>query len=155
MSGIVRLLFVAVISLVAAACTTTVVPSPSAIAAGRPIGTFATDRAVLGACVAVRLDADALQSGTASAWWWDQGSSGDCSSRTSDVVSATARIAPAGPLTEFTVSIPNMGGTSEDMLFAVGSGTDGLPGTVSTTTATSPVRLIPVARVDPTFRPVP
>jgi hypothetical protein len=155
MSRIVRLLFVAVMSLAAAGCATPVTPSPSATTADRPIGIFVTDRAVLGTCIAVRLGADTLHTGEASAWWWDQGSSGDCSSRTSDVVSTTARIASAGAVTVLTISIPNMDGTSEDMRFAVGSRPDGLAGTVSTKSATSPVRFIPVASVDPTFRPMP
>ena len=150
-----RLLIGAVISIVAAACATTVVPSPSAIPPGRPSGMFVTDRAVHGICVAIRVDADAFQNGAASAWWWDQGNSGDCSSRTSDVASATARVASANAITELMVSIPQRSGTSEDMTFAVGSSTDGLTGTVSTKTATSAVRLIPIATVDPTFQPVP
>lgn len=150
-----RLLFGAVLSIFAAACASTVAPSPSPTSAERPVGTFATDRAVLGPCVAVRVDADALQTGLGNAWWWEQGSSGDCSTRTSDVVSATARVASAGAVTELTVSIPEMGGTSNDMRFSVGSSPDGLSGTVSTKSATSDVRFVPVAKVDPAFQPVP
>lgn len=150
-----RLLFGAVLSIVAAACASTVAPSPSALTSGRLVGTFATDRAALGPCVAVRVDADALQTGVGNAWWWEQGSSGDCSTRTSDVVSATARVASAGAGFEFTISIPTMSGTPEDMRFAVRANTDGLAGTVSTKSGTSPVRLVPITNVDPTFQPVP
>jgi hypothetical protein len=151
----VRLLIGAVIVILAAACARTVPPSPSATTAGRILGTFATDRAVLGPCVAIRVAADALQTGAGNAWWWDQGSSGDCSTRTSDVVSATARLASAGAMTEPTLSIPAMDGTSEDMTFALKPSTDGLTGTVTTKTATSAVRFVPIARVDPTLQPVP
>jgi hypothetical protein len=151
----VRLLVAAALSILAAACASTATPSPSTSSAGPPVGTFATDRAVLGLCVAVRVDADTVQSGVANAWYWDQGASGDCSSRASSVVSATARVAAAGASTELTVAIPEMSGPSEEMTFAVEPGPVGLTGTVTTKTATSAVRLVLVATVDPTGQPAP
>jgi hypothetical protein len=151
----VRLLIGAALTILAAACASTATPSPSATTVGPPVGTFATDRAVLGLCVAVRVDADTVQSGVANAWWWDQGDSGDCSSRTSGVVSGTARVAAAGAFTELSVSIPEMSGPSEEMRFAVEPSPGGLTGTVTTKTATSAVRMVLVATVDPTSQPAP
>jgi hypothetical protein len=151
----VRLLIGAALTILAAACASTATRSPSATTVGPPVGTFATDRAVIGLCVAVRVDSDTMHSGVASAWWWDRGASGDCSSRTSGVVSGTARVTAAGAFTELTVSIPEMSGPSEEMRFAVEPSPDGLTGTVTTKTATIAVRLVPVATVDPTSQPAP
>jgi hypothetical protein len=151
----VRLLIGAALTILAAACAGTSTPSPSAATVGPPVGTFATDRAVLGLCVAVKIDADTVQNGVANAWWWDQGGSGDCSSRTSGVVSGTARVALAGAFTELSVAIPEMSGPSEEMKFAVEPSPGGLTGTVATNTAASAVRLVLVATVDPTSEPAP
>ena len=150
-----RLLVGAALTVLTAACASTLTPSPSATAAGQPAGTFATERAVVGLCVAVALDVDTMQRGVANAWWWDPGGSGDCSSRASGVVSGTARVAAAGAFTELTVSIPEMNGPSEEMRFAVVPSPGGLTGTVTTKSAASAVRLVPVAAVDPTTQPAP
>jgi hypothetical protein len=151
----VRLLVGAALAILAVACASPAAPSPSVTTAGPPVGTFATDRAVLGLCVTVRVDGDTVQSGVANAWWWDPGVGGDCSSRTSGVVSGTAGVAAAGAFTELSVSIPEMSGPSEEMRFAVEPSPGGLTGTVTTKTATSAVRLVLVATVDPTSQPAP
>lgn len=150
-----RLLIGAVLTILAAACASTATPSPSSTAVGPPVGTFATDRAVLGLCVAVRVDAGTLQNGVATAWYWDPGASGDCSSRTSGLVAATAGAGSASAITELRVSIPEMSGPSRQMRFAVQRSPGGLSGTVTTNTEASAVRLVAVATVDPTFQPAP
>lgn len=56
-----------------------------------PTGTFATDRALIGPCVAFELGGRASVGDVVNAWWWDEGASGDCTTRTSDVVRTKAR----------------------------------------------------------------
>ncbi len=120
-----------------------------------PAGTFATDRALIGPCIAFELGGRASVGDAVNAWWWDQGASGDCSTRTSDVVRTKARTVVAAESIRVTIPIPLMGGTDREINVVVGASGDGLAGTVSDGRESAAVRLVRVSEVDPESRPVP
>lgn len=130
-------------------------PSPSDLATPSPAGTFATGRALIGPCIAFELGGRASVGDAVNAWWWDQGASGDCSTRTSDVVRTKARTVVAAESIRVTIAIPLMGGTDREINVVVGPSGDGLAGTVSDGRESAAVRLVRVSEVDPESRPVP
>ncbi len=120
-----------------------------------PAGTFATDRALIGPCIAFELGGGTLAGDAVNAWWWDEGASGDCTTRTSDVVRTQARTDVAGEAIRVTVPIPLMDGTSREIGLVVAPDGDGLAGTVADGRQSAAVQLVRVSEVDPESRPVP
>ncbi len=120
-----------------------------------PAGTFATDRALIGPCIAFELGGGTPAGDAVNAWWWDEGASGDCTTRTSDVVRTQARTDVAGEAIRVTVPIPLMDGTSREIGLVVAPDGDGLAGTVADGRQSAAVQLVRVSEVDPESRPVP
>lgn len=75
-----------------------------------PTGTFASEQPFDGICLALTIRTpDAL---THTSQWWDAGASGDCRTRTSDIVTT---VADFSQLPGMTVRIPLMDGGTHDI----------------------------------------
>lgn len=89
------------------------------------------------------------------AWWWDQGSSGDCQTRTSDVVASQATIAArADSRYDLLLKVPLMGGGVDEIGVTVSM----VDGALRGSALKLPDRLVVFTRVSavlPSFAPVP
>lgn len=103
-------------------------------------------------CLAIKIEQAAYrEEASLRAWWWDQGS-GDCSTRTSDVVSTTASITPAeADSFDVTLDLPLMGGDVRVVRLALHPTGDGMP--VTAVPDEAPLEFIEVETVAPAFAP--
>jgi hypothetical protein len=118
-------------------------------------GRFRTVTAVpKGPCLALDLEAMPEPPAEVTAWWWDEGNSGDCSSRTSDVIRTRARFVrdQSGYQVELEIGQMN-GGTQVIRIHVVPVG-DELQGEVKSA-GNAPVRFVQVDEVVPTLAPPP
>lgn len=128
---------------------------PSRTLAVLPVGTYMTTKALAGKpCFAFELAAVEYDRPTQVAgWWWDQGESGDCRTRTSDVVASMLTISrQADARYDLLLRLPSMAGGFDDVRVTI-SVTDGrLSGSVGA--SDQPVMFSSVATVEPSFAPV-
>ncbi len=112
-----------------------------------PLGTFQSAMPFDGICLAITVrDSDI----SVPAQWWEVGASGDCTTRTSDVVASTADLSDPPSLV---VLIPLMdGGFRELSLRVIGIGVTGIRVAQA---GESETLLGRVDDVSPTFAPIP
>lgn len=119
-----------------------------------PVGTFQSVQPIEDRlCVAIEIERAAYaKEASLRAWWWDQGS-GDCSTRTSDVVSTAATITPTlSGAHEVSLDVPLMSGDARTVRFTLDASVDGLRGTAPEQGAQ--LQFIEVDTVDPDFAPI-
>lgn len=119
-----------------------------------PVGTFQSVQPIEDRlCVAIETErATYAEEASLRAWWWDQGS-GDCSTRTSDVVSTAATITPT--LTgayDVSLDVPLMSGDAWTVRFTLDASAGGLRGTAAEQGVQ--IQFIEVDTVDPDFAPL-
>jgi hypothetical protein len=120
-----------------------------------PVGTYMTNSAIPGEpCFAFENSRATYEKvTTVRAWWWDQGESGDCQTRTSDVVSSTADIEPrADSGYDLVLTIPRMTGDTNEIRVALQVSGGSLAGVALSSDNTS-VFFMSVPAVEPEFAP--
>ncbi len=120
-----------------------------------PVGTYTTSAAIPGEpCFAFENSSATYDKVTAvRAWWWDQGESGDCHTRTSDVVSSTANIVPRKDSGyDFVLDIPLTSGQTHEIRVALQTSGGSLAG-VALSADNASVFFTWVRAVDPSFAP--
>lgn len=88
-----------------------------------PTGTFLTDRPLVGQCVAITVEAQGALSFPLQ--WWAAGASGDCTTRTSDIVSTSGRLED-GRVIAFTVGLLSRGAQEATIRFEIEEVGDGI-----------------------------
>jgi hypothetical protein len=120
-----------------------------------PVGRFRTVAAIPdGPCVALELEKMPDPAQPAPAWWWDQGRSGDCSTRTSDLIRATATLVEDESGYQIELERGLMNGNAEVIRLHLVPVGDELQGSV-TSAGHAPVRFVRVEEVAPSFAPLP
>lgn len=120
-----------------------------------PVGTYMTSRAIPGEpCFAFESSSATYEKvTTVRAWWWAQGQSGDCLSRTSDVVASTANIVPRTDSGyDLVLDIPMLTGESHEIRVALHMSGGSLAG-VALSADNASVFFRWVQKVDPSFAP--
>jgi hypothetical protein len=119
-----------------------------------PVGTFQSVQPIEDRlCVAVETErASCAEEASLRAWWWDQGS-GDCATRTSDVVSTAATITPSLTGTYgVSIDVPLMSGDAWTVRFTLDASAGGLRGMAAEQGVQ--LQFIEVDTVDPDFAPI-
>ncbi len=125
------------------------------ISARLPVGTYMTTTAIAGEpCFAFKNEHATYEDvGRVQAWSWDQGESGDCQSRTSDVIPLTGLIVPREDSGyDLVLSVPLMSGQDHEIRVALHRSGGSLAG-VALSAENAPVFFTPIPAVDPTFEP--
>jgi hypothetical protein len=120
-----------------------------------PVGTYMTTRAIPGEpCFAFENSSATYANVTAvRAWWWGQGESGDCQTRTSDVVSSMANIEPRPDSGyDLILRIPLKTGATDEIRVALQISGGSLAGVALSSDNTS-VFFMSVPAVEPEFAP--
>ena len=107
-----------------------------------------------GSCVALELEKMPDPAQAVPAWWWDQGRSGDCSTRNSDLIRATARLVQDESGYQIEMERGLMNGSAEVIRLHLVPVGEELQGSVKSA-GDAPVRLVHVEEVAPSFAPLP
>ncbi|MDP9225031.1 MAG: hypothetical protein M3P18_14525, partial [Actinomycetota bacterium] len=105
-------------------------------------------------CIALDLGAISDRPEQVPASWWDAGAAGDCSTRTSDIITTTARLIPGAEGYQIELERALLRGEADVVRMQVVPVGDDLQGSV-TSARDTPVRFVRVQEVAPTFAPVP